>query len=416
MRFIIISTLFIIPLVLSVLNGIPILYSLLFGLVLFTYDAYKKKFNTKEILVMYKNGFSIVKNLVIVFTLIGMVTSAWRLSGTIPYLVYYGASFINKNLFYLFCFLLNVVMSLLLGSINGTTTTMGVVLISLARANGADLLISTGAILSGAIFGDRISPVSSSALLVSNLTNTDMADNRKEMARTAIVPTILTSIFFLLLSLYGPKNEVNINLLNDLKTLVNFSLICIIPAIAIFILAAFKINTRGLLVVSISISMIIAYFYQNYSVSEILIGLVFGVDIEGTSFEVGRVVNGGGIVSMMFTILNVIVSAIYFGVFEKTKFLEPIENFGRKLEKKIGYYLVLVIMSFIFSIVFCTQSIVVILLAQMYSDRIRLNKKEFMLDLENSPIVIPSLIPWNMAANVAWSHILQFFITFFLYF
>ena len=247
MRFYIISILFIIPLVASVLSGIPIFYSLLFGLILFTYDAVKKGFKFKDLKIMYKNGFKLVENLIIIFTLIGILSAIWRLSGTIPYLVYYGASFINKNLFYLFCFLLNVGMSLLLGSVNGTTTTMGVVLISLARANGSNLLISTGAILSGAIFGDRISPVSSSAVLVSNLTETNQVENRREMLKSVIVPTIITSIIFLLLSLFGSKQQVDINLLNDLKSLLNFSIICIFPALAIFRLAAFKFNNSGLL-------------------------------------------------------------------------------------------------------------------------------------------------------------------------
>lgn len=403
MRFYIISTLFIIPLVASVLSGIPIFYSLLFGLILFTYDAVKKGFKFKDLKIMYKNGFKLVENLIIIFTLIGILTAIWRLSGTIPYLVYYGASFINKNLFYLFCFLLNVGMSLLLGSVNGTTTTMGVVLISLARANGSNLLISTGAILSGAIFGDRISPVSSSAVLVSNLTETNQVENRREMLKSVIVPTLITSIIFLLLSLFGSKQEVDINLLNDLKSLLNFSIICIFPALAIFILAAFKFNTRGLLLSTIIISFFISIFYQGFSVLEVIKAMIFGVNLPGTTEQVGRVVNGGGLVSMLFTILNVIISAIYFGIFEKTGFLDPLDKIGKKLELKIGYYPVFVIMSFIFSIVFCTQSIVAILLAQMYSSKIVENKYEFMLDLENVPILVPSLIPWNMAANVAFT-------------
>lgn len=403
MRFFIIGLIFILALITSVLSGLPISFSLLLGLILFTYDAIKKGFKIKDLTKMYKNGFKLVANLVIIFSLIGFITAAWRLSGTIPYLVYYGAKFINKNLFYLFCFLLTIGMSLLLGSVNGTITTMGVVLISLARANGADLLISTGAILSGSIFGDRISPVSSSAVLVGNLTETNLIENRKAMARTTLVPTLISAIIFLFLSLFGSKNEVDINLLRDLKSQLNFSLICILPALIIFILAVFKLSTRKLLLASCAMSIIIALVYQGFGIKEVILGLINGVQMPTKTQAVARVINGGGLVSMLSTIVNVIISAIYFGIFEQTEFLKPLEKIARTLEERFGYYSVFVLMALIFSIIFCTQSIVVILLAQMYGQKLIENRQSFMLDLENVPILVPSLIPWNMAANVAFT-------------
>lgn len=403
MRFFIIGAIFIGSLITSVLFSLPISMALLLGLILFTYDAIKKGFKIKDLTIMYKNGFKLVANLVLIFSLIGFITAAWRLSGTIPYLVYYGAKFINKNLFYLFCFLLTIGMSLLLGSVNGTITTMGVVLISLARANGADLLISTGAILSGSIFGDRISPVSSSAVLVGNLTQTKLIENRKAMARTTIVPTLVSAIIFLLLSLFGSKNEVDINLLRDLKSQLNFSLICILPALIIFILAAFKLSTRKLLLASCAVSLIIAIAYQGFSAKDFVVSLIKGVQVPAKTEAVARVVNGGGLFSMLSTIVNVIISAIYFGIFEQTEFLKPLEKIAKNLEENFGYYPVFVLMAFIFSIIFCTQSIVVILLAQMYGQKLTADRQSFMLDLENVPILIPSLIPWNMAANVAFT-------------
>lgn len=403
MRFFIISTIFILALITSVILSKPISMALFLGLILFTYDAIKKGYKIKDLGQMYKKGFKLVENLVIIFSLIGIITAAWRLSGTIPYLVYYGAKFINKNIFYLSCFLLNIVMSLLLGSVNGTITTMGVVLISLARANGASLLISTGAILSGSIFGDRISPVSSSAVLVGSLTETDLVENRKAMARTVVVPTIISALIFLLLSLFGSKKDVDINLLRDLKNQLNFSLVCILPAVIIFILAAFKLSTRKLLLASCAISIIVAIGYQDFSLGQVVKALIKGVQIPANTEAVARVLNGGGLISMLSTMVNVTISAIYYGIFEKTEFLKPLENIAKKLEKKLDYYKVFVLMAFVFSIIFCTQSIVVILLAQMYGEKIQADRKKFMLDLENVPILVPSLVPWNMAANIAFT-------------
>ncbi|MFB0972538.1 MAG: Na+/H+ antiporter NhaC family protein, partial [Neofamilia sp.] len=184
MKFKIYISIFIIALFASVIYGVKLLYPLLVGLIIFSYDAWEKGFSPREIFKMMVDGISIVQKVIIIFLLIGVITAAWRLSGTIPYLVYHGASLINPNLFYLYTFLLNLGMSMLLGSVNGTATTMGIVLISLARANGSSLVITTGAILSGAMFGDRLSPVSSSINLVAEITETDVIKNRKPMTHS----------------------------------------------------------------------------------------------------------------------------------------------------------------------------------------------------------------------------------------
>ena len=91
---------------------------------------------------------------------------------------------------------------------------------------------------------------------------------------------------------------------------------------------------------------------------------------------------------------------VAFGIFQKTNFLKPVENIIENLEEKIGFYFTYVLVALVFSMMFGTQSIVVILIAGIYADRVS-NNKLLMLDLENVSILIPALIPWNMAANLA---------------
>lgn len=400
MKFKLYISLFILGLFGSIMAGIKLVFPLLFGLLLFSYDAYEKGFKIKEIGAMMVHGLGVVKNMVIIFLLIGLITAAWRLSGTIQYLVYYGAGLINPMFFYFFAFILNLIMSMLLGSVNGTATTMGIVLISLARANGSNLLITTGAILSGAMFGDRLSPVSSSINLVADLTGTDVIKNRKEMTKSIIYPTILTGLIYLIISLKSPGGSVDLALLDALKSHSRLNILALIPALMIILLSLFKLKTKTLLVTSSLASILIAYFVQNYSLREISYSLIFGLNQGGLGESLSRIVNGGGIKSMFFTTINVAISAMYYGIFQKTNFLEDIEEIIDRLQDKIGFYWTYVLVSLVFSILFGTQSIVVMLVAALYEDRVG-DENLMMLDLENVAILLPALIPWNMAANLA---------------
>ena len=402
MKFKILSLMFILGLFVSIYLGIHIVVPLIFGFILFSIDAFTKGFTIKEWAIMVKNGLEIVKNLIIIFTLIGLLTAGWRLSGTIQYLVYNGANLINPNLFYLFSFILTLIMSMLIGSINGTITTMGIVLISLARANGADLLITTGAILSGGIFGDRMSPVSSAAFLVAELSETDVIENRKYMLRSIILPTIITAVLFLGLSFYKSAQGVDRELLNSLSQVTKLTIECVLPAAAIIVLSALKIKTKPLLLVSIILSVFVAYFVQDFSIGEIGKALLFGVNIENLPDSLNRIVNSGGLRSMLPTIVSVSLSSIYYGIFEQTKFLQPIEDIIDKLEPKIGHYWTYCLVAVFFSMLFCTQAIVVMLITGIYKKRVN-NNKVMMLDLANVAIMIPAIIPWNMASNVAFT-------------
>ena len=220
------------------------------------------------------------------------------------------------------------------------------------------------------------------------------------MFKSVIFPTIITTIIYLLISLGSGGRKTDVELLEGIRLNTNLNIISIVPALLIIVMSLFKVNTRKLLIISSIVSVIIGYNYQNFETSEIIKGLIFGVNEEGLSESLSRIINGGGIRSMFQTTLNVGGSAMYFGIFQKTNFLKPVENIIENLEEKIGFYFTYVLVALVFSMMFGTQSIVVILIAGIYADRVS-NNKLLMLDLENVSILLPALIPWNMAANLA---------------
>ena len=143
------------------------------------------------------DGIKTAKNILITFMLIGIMTALWRAGGTIPVIVSASASLISPSVFIALAFVLNCALSFLTGTAFGTSATMGVICMTVARALGVDVIMTGGAVLAGAYFGDRCSPVSTSALLVSELTGTDIYDNIKNMLKTAAIPFLLSCAVYL---------------------------------------------------------------------------------------------------------------------------------------------------------------------------------------------------------------------------
>lgn len=401
MRFKWITSIFIGLILISLILGISLVWPLVIGTVLFFYDGLSLGYSFSELSKMFFKGIKDIKTLLIIFTVLGFLTATWRASGTVAYLVYYGIQFINPKFFILSCFLLTKGMSLLLGSLTATITTMGVVLISIARAGNINLLITTGAILSGSLFGDRISPVSSSANLVAGLTKTDQVDNRRIMLKSTIVPTIITIIIFGIISITQGSSRIDINILEEFSKYIKISHINLLPALVIIIMSFFKANTLSMVTVSTIFAIGVGIFFQGFSLGEIFSAMIFGFNMENVSPSIEKIINGGGLSSTITMILIVGISAGYFGIFEKTEFLKPATGLMEKLEEKIGYYFTFIIGTLALSIIFCNQTMPVLVLNGIYKDKVP--NKLLMLDLEDMPILMASLIPWNMAAFVAFA-------------
>ena len=170
-------TLFAVLLIGALAAGVPILYALIAGLILFSAYSLKCGFTLEQTGKMCLKGVNTVKNVLITMTIIGVLTGLWRSSGTIPAIVGYCVQLITPSVFLLLTFLLNSLVSFLIGTSFGTAATMGAICIAMAQAMDISLALAGGAAISGAFFGDRCSPVSTSTLLVAEVTHTDMYKN-----------------------------------------------------------------------------------------------------------------------------------------------------------------------------------------------------------------------------------------------
>lgn len=389
--------LFLALLLTCVVLDISVLAALVGGLLVFWGYGRLKGFGWRELAAMSWSGVRTVRNILITFFLIGMLTALWRACGTIPVIVCYAAKLIRPEIFVLLTFLLNSLMSVLTGTSFGTAATMGVICMSVANAMGISPFWVGGAILSGVFVGDRCSPVSTSALLVSTLTETDIYDNIRAMLRTALVPFLLSCGIYLWAGARtgGGGGEVDVQgmFLQEFR----LSPVCLLPAAVILVLALCRVNVRRTMLASIVLAFLIAMTVQGLPVSRLFSTLVSGYRADDPALS--ALMNGGGILSMVRVAAIVCIAASYSGIFRDTGLLGPIQGKITALARRATPTGAVILTSAAAAAVSCNQSLAIMLTHQLCGC-LEEDKSRLAILLEDTVVVIAPMIPWSIAGAV----------------
>ena len=408
--------LFSVSLILCLLLNFSVVYALIVGYIIFITYGLIKGYDLKVLVKKSFEGVLTVKNILLVFVLIGMITALWRASGTIAFIVYMGSKLILPSILILLTFLLCSILSFLIGTSLGTAATMGVISVSIGKAMGINPYYLGGAVLSGIYFGDRCSPMSTSALLVTELTKTDLYKNIKLMFKTSIIPFIASCLFYLFLGLRTSVPAVSIDATEIFKENYNLNIVVIVPAILIIILSLFKVNVKKTMLVSIVISFIIAIFFQKETVASLINYCIYG--FHHSNEKLNLMMKGGGILSMVKVGLIVAISSSYSGIFKETKMLILIKEYLKKFSEKTSNYLTIFLSSIISGAIACNQSLGIILSYQLCEELE--DKQNMAIILENTIVLLAGLIPWNIAMAVPLKTIdiglMSGFFAFYLYF
>ena len=388
--------LFSLSLIFCLLLKYSVIYALIVGYIIFVTYGLIKGHDLKVLIKKSFEGVLTVKNILLVFILIGMITALWRASGTIAFIVYMGSKLISPSILILLTFLLCSILSFLIGTSLGTAATMGVICVSIGKAMGINPYYLGGAVLSGIYFGDRCSPMSTSALLITELTKTNLYTNIKLMLKTSIIPFVTTCLFYLFLGLKSSTSPVGIDATNIFKENYNLNIVVIVPAILIIILSLFKVNVKKTMLVSIVISFIIAMFFQKESVTSLINYCVYG--FHHSNEKLNLMMKGGGILSMLNVGLIVAISSSYSGIFKETKMLVLMKRYLKEFSKKTSNYFVIFLSSIISGAIACNQSLGIILTYELCEELE--DKQNMAIILENTIVLLAGLIPWNIAMAV----------------
>ena len=266
---------FILILMVCLGSGGSILLALAAGYAVFCLYGVYKGHALKDVVKMSFSGVRTVQKILFIFLLIGMLTGLWRACGTIPVIVCYASDFVLPSAFLLIAFLLNCAVSVLTGTAFGTAATMGVICMAMASAMGVSPFFCGGAIVSGIFFGDRCSPVSTSALLVSELTKTDIYENIRQMIKTSVLPFLLSCAVYAVLGMFfGGKGEnMDVRAMFSGSFVLHWSLV--LPAAVILALSAFRLPVRTTMAVSAALAFVLGLFVQKTPAAELLSAMIF---------------------------------------------------------------------------------------------------------------------------------------------
>ena len=389
-------SLFSLSLIVCLLLKVSVVYALIIGYIIFISYGLIKGYNLKVLIKKSFEGIMTVKNILLVFILIGMITALWRASGTIAFIVYMGSKLISPSILIVLTFLFCAVLSVLIGTSLGTAATMGVICFLIGKTMGINPYYIGGAVLSGIYFGDRCSPMSTSALLIAELTKTNLYTNIKLMIKTSVIPFIVTCLFYLLLGFKSTVSNISVDVTEIFKQNYNLNIVVIIPAILIIILSALKINVKKTMLVSIVISFFISMFIQKEGILSIIKYCIYGY--YNSNEKLNLMMKGGGIVSMINVSLIVGISSSYSGIFKETKLLVSLKEHLKVFAKKTSNYFVIFLSSIISGAIACNQSLGIILTNELSEELV--DKQERAIILENTVVLLVGLIPWNIAMDV----------------
>ena len=384
-------------LIICSITGKSILYALLAGLIIFSLYGKKQGYSWRQISRMALQGAWKVKNILLTFILIGMLTALWRQAGTIPAIICYTVHLIKPSTFLLMTFLLNCLISVLTGTALGTAATIGVVCATMASALGIPSWMTGGAILSGVYFGDRCSPVSTSALLVAELTETGIYTNIKNMIKSALAPFTITCILYLTVSiqLHG-KTEMP-DLGHAFGSEFRLSWIALLPAAVILLLSVMQAGVKIAMIASIVTAIPVCIGLQNMAFTELPELLLNG--FHSTDVTVAAMLNGGGITSMLKVGAIVCISSSYSGIFQATGILNGFQKMVCLLADRTKPYFAVLVTSILTSVMACNQTLAIMLTGQLCS-RTEPDKLRFANNLEDSAVIIAPLVPWSIACAV----------------
>jgi len=353
---------------------------------------------------------------IIILLLVGALSGTWLLSGIIPSMIYYGFNIINASFFLPACVIISAIVALATGSSWSTSATIGIALIGIGKALGFDVGVVAGAVISGAYFGDKMSPLSDTTNLAAAVSGSDLFEHIKYMMITT-VPTICIALFFFIFyNLFNLPTE-NLNTVDYIESTKDFFFISpilfIVPLVVILLIIK-KINPVISLFVGTVLAALFALVFQSELINDIISqnsseefstyrvimdSIVTKTTIETNTIFLNELFSSGGMSGMLDTIWLVICAMIFGGVMEAIGALKTISLSLLNIAKStINLFASTILSCITVNLTASDQYLSIVIPGKMFSkafaDR-KLSSLNLSRTIEDSGTVTSVLIPWN---------------------
>ncbi|MFA6782127.1 MAG: Na+/H+ antiporter NhaC [Sedimentibacter sp.] len=378
---------------------IPILIGAAVGSLL---AVYKLGYTWEEVEKGIIDSIGSVMQAILILAVIGMLIGTWIGGGIVPTLIYYGLQILSPTFFLITALLLCSIVAIATGSSWTTAGTVGVALIGIAQGLGISPALAAGCIVSGAYFGDKMSPLSDTTNLAPAMAGAKLFDHIKHMFYTTGLSYGITAVIFIIIGLQYRGKAIDAAEIDGILTAIESiyyinPLFLLVPVITIAAVAMKVPAIPGLL-----IGVVLGAFcmlFQGGDFGGTIDAIHYGVEAASGHEMVDELLTNGGLDSMMWTISLIMCALTFGGVLEVTGMMATIANKMLQFAKNTGSLVLVTVLSCLFVNVLCADQYLGIALPgkmfkDIYAER-GLAPRNLSRALEDSGTVTSALVPWN---------------------
>ena len=352
---------------------------------------------------------------ILILALVGVMLGSWYAGGVVPSMMYYGIKVISPSIFLFTACLLCSIVSLATGSSWSTAGSMGVALIGIGVALGFPAEMTAGAVVSGAYFGDKMSPLSDTTNLAPAVAGATLFDHIKHMIWTTGPSLVIALIVYLVLGFTHQGGTADLSTIDEILGFItdnyNVSLLCLIPPVFVIGAVALKMPALPALLGGALLGLPFFHMQGNSIIGNpdtpgaaAILNYGVGVEVpEGASdviAEVGGLLSTEGMTGMHWTIFLILCAMVFGGIVDCTGVMGTIANSLLKLAKgtRGGLVFMTIFTAIVVNCLCCDQYLAIILPGRMYKEAyedMRLAPKNLSRCLEDSGTLTSNFFPWN---------------------
>ncbi len=362
-------------------------------------------------------GITLSLGAILILLMVGALIGTWLLSGTVPTLIYYGLQIISPQWFYAASCLICGIVAMSIGSSWTTAATIGVALLGVATGLGLDQVVTAGAVISGAYFGDKLSPLSETTNLAPAVAGSDLFEHIQHMLWTTVPSFVIAMIIFVIMGFSADVSS-DIGRIDDIVSILNTNFninpMMLVPLIVLLVLAYKKMPAFPAISIGAVIGAAWALIFQSDLLATQvdlsqgqLVGyfkLVWATFYDGFAIQTGDsnmddLLSGGGMAGMLTTTWLVMTALMFGAIMEKTGLLEVFVRSILRVARSTGSLIASTITTcFGTNLIAADQYIAIVVPGRMFKEEYKkrgLKSVNLSRTLEDGGTITSPLIPWN---------------------
>ncbi len=344
---------------------------------------------------------------ILILMSVGMVVGSWIVSGVVPSIIYYGLQILSPSYFLLVGFIICCIVSFFTGSSYTAAGTLGVAFMGIGSGLGINPALTAGMVISGAIFGDKMSPFSDTTNMAPAAAETDIFLHIKSMLFTTVPATVIAAVLYFVLGFQYSGASADLGNVADISQSItstfNVSPILILIPVLTIVLAIKKVPSFLALLAGTIAGIIAAFIAQpQFSIGTILNSMATGFSGKFTNEMVGTLFNRGGISSMMTTVSLSLLCLAFGELLQQMGVLTTILDRLEVLVRKPGPLVITTLFTCLLTVILTASQYVAIMLpGEIFKESYKkADVAPYVLSrtLEDGGTIFSFLVPWSMAA------------------